>query len=66
MERFHNVPLIHEHVADQAHMYSTIINDRWNEDATEHQKVRYVLNLINEMCHRDERYELVDVKPTAN
>lgn len=63
--RFHDVELVDEWIADWAEKYFVIQNDVWKEGVSESRKVRYVLVFVNELCHRDEEYEIVEVKAKA-
>lgn len=57
--------LIDEYVAEQAKKYKVIKNDIWREGAKEESKIRYILDLVGELCHRDEKYDVVDFQVSA-
>jgi hypothetical protein len=65
LSHFHPVTLVDEWITDWAGKLRTIDNDRWKEGIDEWRKVRFILEFVNELCHRDEEYEVVEVKASA-
>ncbi len=65
LSHFHGITLVDEWVSEWASKYRCITKDNWKEGATEEQKVAYILRFVNELCHRDEKYELTEVKEKA-
>ena len=62
---FHDVNIVEEWIADWAHKYSVIMEDKWKDDVTDLRKIRYILNFVNELSHRDSRYYLTELNPTC-
>jgi hypothetical protein len=62
---FHGITLVDEWVSEWASKLRCINKDSWKEGVTEDRKINYILTFVNELCHRDERYELTNVKEKA-
>ena len=62
---FHDMTIVGEWLANVSNRYSTIINDRWKDNATDMRKVRYIIEFVNEFSHRDDRYDVIEVQPTC-
>ena len=65
LSHFHEITLIDEWVSDQASKLRCINKETWKEGVAEVKKIDYILRFVNELCHRDERYEVVPVKDSA-
>jgi len=62
---FHDTVLVEEWVAEYARQLRVINEDKWKEGISEERKIRYILDFVRELCHRDEEYELVEVSQLA-
>ncbi len=65
LSRFHDVVLTERWLAEWAEKYYVIQNGVWKEGVADSRKIRYILEFVNELCHRDGEYEIVSVKATA-
>lgn len=65
LSHFHGITLIDEWVSEWASKLRCINKDNWKAGVTEDRKINYILTFINELCHRDEKYELTKVKEKA-
>ena len=62
---WHGLPIVDEYIAEYACALVTIQEDRWKVSATEKAKINYILRFVNDLCHRDEEYELITVTEKA-
>lgn len=57
-----NLMIVSDYVDYQTKKLKVIKNNLWKEGLPEHRKINYILNFVNEICHREIRFEIVDVK----
>lgn len=61
LSRFHDIPVVDAWVAERAGEYSTIINNNWKVTATDIDKVKYLVDFVDEFAHTDEQYHVIEV-----
>lgn len=66
LSHFHDVTLVDEWITDWASKLRTINGDKYKEGIPEWRKVRFIIQFINELCHRDEEYDVVELKAAKN
>ena len=62
---FHDLVLVEEWIVEYARQLRVINEDKWKEGISDERKIRYILDFVRELCHRDEQYELVEVQQQA-
>lgn len=53
--------LMDQWVVDQGEKYQTILQDAWKPGIAESRKVKFVLQLVNDLCRREEEYVCISV-----
>lgn len=66
LAQFHDITLTDRELIESAKQYRAIQNDGWKEGATELNKIRFILEFVNMVSHRDEKYEIVEVREIAS
>lgn len=66
LSHFHDVTLVDEWITDWASKLRTINEDKYKEGIPEWRKVRFIIQFVNELCHRDEDYDVVELKAAKN
>lgn len=59
---FHDMNVVDDWVADLAHRYGTITENKWKDGVSDLRKIQYILNFANELASRHQRYSVVEVK----
>ena len=62
---FHNIPVYSDWVVEMGRKIQIIQNNKWKPSVTDDKKIRYILDLVNEVCREEESYSLSPYRKTA-
>ena len=66
LSHFHDVTLVDDWITDWASKLHTITEDKYKTGIPEWRKVRFIIQFVNELCHRDEDYDVVELEDAKN